>query len=74
MSPKKHLLQSFEKTSLADEKTKNFMGALIRREFDKKDTTQEVAEELLTIAYLLNVPQLDEMLDDFNTTDFKTFY
>lgn len=72
MKHKSQLLHSFGKTSLANEKTKNFMGALIRREFDKKDISKEVAEELLAIAYVMQVPQFDEMLDDFLITDFLT--
>jgi hypothetical protein len=71
MKPKGELLHSFRKTSLADMKTKKFMGALIRREFDKKDISKEIAEELLSIAYVLKTPQFDEMLDDFLITEFK---
>lgn len=72
MKHKGQLLNSFSKTSLADEKTKNFMGILIRKEFDKKDISKKNAEELLAIAYILQTPQFDEMLDDFLITDFLT--
>lgn len=71
MKPKAELLHTFSKTSLADDKTKSFMGALIRKEFDKKDISKEVAEELLALAYVMQVPQFDEMLDDFLITDFQ---
>ena len=71
MKPKAELLQAFKKTSLANGKTKVFIGKLIRKEFDKKDTSREIAEDLLSIAYLLQLPQFDEMLDDFFITDFQ---
>jgi hypothetical protein len=71
MKPKGDLLSSFKKTSLVDQETKNFMGALIRTEFDKKDISREIAEELLSIAYVLQTPQFDEMLDDYLITDFE---
>lgn len=72
MKPKAELLQVFQKTSLANSKTKKFIGKLIRKEFDKKDISKAIAEELLSVAYLLHVPQFDEMLDDFFITDFQS--
>lgn len=71
MKPKGELLQAFAKTSLADDKTKTIIGALLRKEFDKKDISKEIAEELLAVSYVLKVPQFEEMLDDFLFTDFQ---
>ena len=71
MKPKGELLHAFSKTSLANDKTKNFVGTLLRKEFDKNDISKEIAEELLSVAYVLQTPQFDEMLDDFLITDFQ---
>lgn len=66
------LLQKLQNTQLADNKSVELLGKIIRKEFD---TTQDedYAFELLQLAYKYQVPQLDDMLNDYEMTDFKWF-
>jgi len=64
------LLQRLEKTFLSDEKSLELLGRIIRKEFDATDN-EEKAFELLQLAYKYQIPQLDEMLDDYSLSDFK---
>ena len=66
------LLQRLEKTFLSDEKSLELLGKIIRKEFDATDN-EEKAFELLQLAYKYQIPQLDEMLDDYSLSDFKWF-
>ena len=70
MSMKILLLQRLEKTFLSDEKSLELLGRIIRKEFDATDN-EEKAFELLQLAYKYQIPQLDEMLDDYSLSDFK---
>ena len=67
---KKTLTEKFHNTKLSDPKTKKFIGSILRKEFDQKDTSYERAADILTVAYHLNVPQFEEMLFDY---DFENF-
>jgi hypothetical protein len=64
-------LESLRKTALGNKETSFLVGRIIRKEFDEKDISEETAEDLLFTAYVLRVPQFEEMLDDFLITDFK---
>mgnify|MGYP006175001853 CR=1 FL=1 len=72
MSEKIHLLQRLEKTFLSGEKSVELIGKIIRKEFDQTDD-EERAFELLQLAYKFQIPQLEEMLDDYSISDFKWF-
>jgi hypothetical protein len=66
------LLQRLGNTFLSDEKSLEILGRIIRKEFDATDN-EEKAFELLQLAYKYQIPQLDEMLDDYSISDFKWF-
>ncbi len=66
------LLQRLENTFLSDAKSLELLGRIIRKEFDATDN-EEKAFELLQLAYKYQIPQLDEMLDDYSISDFKWF-
>ena len=66
------LLQRLEKTFLSDAQSLELLGKLIRKEFDATQD-EEKAFELLQLAYKYQIPQLDEMLDDYSLSDFKWF-
>lgn len=66
------VIEILEKTVLNDEKTKEIIGKLVRKEFDKTEN-EERAFELLQIAYKYNLPGLGEMIDDYSISDFKWF-
>jgi hypothetical protein len=66
------LLQRLENTSLSDAKSLELLGRIIRKEFDATHN-EEKAFELLQLAYKYQIPQLDEMLDDYSISDFKWF-
>jgi len=72
MSMKILLLQRLGNTFLSDEKSLEILGRIIRKEFDATDN-EEKAFELLQLAYKYQIPQLDEMLDDYSISDFKWF-
>lgn len=72
MSTKILLLQRLENTFLSDAKSLELLGRIIRKEFDATDN-EEKAFELLQLAYKYQIPQLDEMLDDYSFSDFKWF-
>lgn len=66
------LLQKLQCTSLADDKSVLMIGKLIRKEFDATQD-EDYAFELLQLAYKYQVPELEEMLNDYSFTDFKWF-
>lgn len=66
------LLLKLQSTSLADEKSVQMIGKLIRKEFDATQD-EDYAFELLQLAYKYRIPQFDEMLDDYSVSDFKWF-
>ena len=72
MSTKILLIQRLGNTSLSDEKSLEILGRIIRKEFDATEN-EEKAFELLQLAYKYQIPQLDEMLDDYSISDFKWF-
>ena len=67
-----NLLQKLQNTTLNNQKSLMLLGKLIRKEFDAtKD--EDRAFELLLLAYKYQVPQLEEMLSDYQLTDFNWF-
>ena len=66
------VIEILEKTVLSDDKTKEIIGKLIRKDFDETEN-EEYAFELLQIAYKYNLSVLGEMIDDYSITDFKWF-
>lgn len=68
---KKELSEKFSNTKLSDKKTKEFIGSILRKEFDHKDTSYHRASDILAVAYLLDVPQFEEMLFDYDFENFK---
>ena len=54
------------------EKSKNLVGEIVRKEFDLTED-EERAFELLKIAFIWQLPQFGQMLDDYQITDFKWF-
>ena len=69
---KVQLLQKLVNTKVDSQKSKELLGSIIRKEFDEtKD--EDRAFELLTLAWKFQIPQLDEMLNDYSLTDFNWF-
>lgn len=66
------LMEKLQSTEVSDKRSLELFGSLIRKEFDKTND-EERAFELLQLAYKYQVPQLDEMLDDYSITDFNWF-
>lgn len=64
------LMQKLNNTSISNDKSLEMLGRLIRKEFDATQD-EERAFELLQLAYKYQIPQLDEMLNDYSLMDFK---
>ena len=66
------ILQRLVNLKISNDKSKQLLGGIIRKAFDAtKD--EERAFELLFIAFKWNVPQFNEMIDDYDLQDFKWF-
>ncbi|MGV3698290.1 hypothetical protein [Flavobacterium sp.] len=70
---KGQLLEQLKNTSVSNKESLELIGSIIRKEFDNPDITGYRAMELLQLAYNYQIPQLDEMLNDYMTTEFKIF-
>jgi hypothetical protein len=66
------ILHKLVNTKIDSDKSKQFLGKIIRREFDQ-EKDEDRAFELLLIAFKWNLPQFSEMIDDYSITDFKWF-
>lgn len=66
------ILQRLVNTTINNDKSKEILGRIIRKEFDSTDN-EEKAFELLTIAFKWNLPQFNEMIDDYQMADFNWF-
>lgn len=64
------ILQRLVNTKISNDKSKELLGKIIRKEFDKTNNEEE-AFQLLMIAFKWNLPQLAEMIDDYSFEDFK---
>ena len=64
------LLQRLVNTNINNDKSKDILGRIIRKEFDKTDD-EEKAFELLFIAFKWNLPQFNSMIDDYSLSDFN---
>lgn len=51
----------------------DLIGRLLRKEFDNDETTYSEASHLLLIAEKLNVPQLNDMINDLTIENFKPY-
>jgi len=67
-----NILQKLQNTTLDNKKSSELLGSIIRKEFDAIQN-EERAFELLTLAYKYQIPQLDEMLNDYSISDFNWF-
>ena len=65
------ILEKLKKTQIA-ENSLYLLGKIIRKEFDA-EKNHDKAFQLLQLAYKYQTPQLDEMIEDFDSTDFKYF-
>lgn len=66
------ILQKLANTKIDSKKSKELLGIIIKKEFDQtKD--EDKAFELLFLAFKWAVPQFNEMVDDYEITDFKWF-
>jgi hypothetical protein len=64
------ILQKLVNTKINNDKSKQIIGNIVRKEFDQtKD--EDRAFELLTIAFQWKLPQFNEMIDDYKFEDFK---
>jgi len=63
------LIAKLSRTKLSGDRTAELVGKLLRREFDQTNS-KDYALEVLTVAYQFNVPQLDEMMADYNEEDY----
>ncbi|WP_339889773.1 hypothetical protein [uncultured Flavobacterium sp.] len=70
--PKIQILQKLANTKIDCNKSKEMLGKIIKQEFDK-EKDEDRAFELLFLAFKWNVPQFNEMVDDYEITDFKWF-
>ena len=66
------ILKRLVNTNINSEKSKEMLGGIIRKEFDATNN-EERAFELLFLAFKWNVPQINEMIDDYSLSDFKWF-
>lgn len=67
---KVNLLQKLVNTKVDNQQSKQLLGSIIRKEFDNtKDDNK--AFEILTLAWKFQVPQLEEMLNDYSPSDFN---
>lgn len=64
------ILQRLVNTKINNDKSKEILGRIIRKEFDSTDN-EEKAFELLTIAFKWNLPQFNGMIDDYQLADFN---
>lgn len=64
------ILQRLVNTRISSDQSKEIIGKIIRKEFDETKC-EERAFELLQIAFKWNLPQFNEMIDDYSITDFK---
>ncbi len=64
-------VKSFEKVTLLNEKTKVKVGQLIYEKFHNKDTSVFECEELLALAWQFQIPEFDELLNDFEFHFYK---
>lgn len=64
-----NLLEKFERTTLSDDKTKFLLGKCLRNSFDKEISNSLNAEEILALAWKFQVPQFDEMFQDYQDQD-----
>lgn len=64
------ILQRLVNTRINNDKSKEILGIIIRKEFDETDNEEE-AFELLTIAFKWNLPQFNSMIDDYQLADFN---
>ncbi len=60
------LLEKLSKTKLSGEKTKLIVGNGLRKLFDAA-LNEDQCEEILVVAWNLQVPQIDEMINDYLT-------
>ena len=66
------ILQRLVNTKINNDKSKEILGKIIRKEFDNtKD--EDRAFELLFLAFKWNIPQFNEMIDDYEIQDFNWF-
>ena len=68
----KTILAQLQQTNISDKKSLQLIGDLIRKEFDTIKS-EDRAFELLQLAYKWQIPQFDEMLNDYSIEDFKWF-
>lgn len=66
------ILQKLANTKIDCNKSKEMLGKIIKQEFDK-EKDEDRAFELLLIAFKWNLPQFQEMIDDYQIEDFKWF-
>ena len=66
------ILQQLVNLKISNDKSKQLLGEIIRKEFDATKDEQR-AFELLFIAFRWNVPQFNEIIDDYELQDFKWF-
>lgn len=66
------LIEKLKNTQPANAKTLHKLGEIIRKEFDRTND-EDKAFELLHLAWIYQIPQLDEMLTDYSISDFKWF-
>ncbi len=66
------ILQRLVNTTINNDRSKEILGKIVRKEFDSTKN-EEKAFELLTIAFKWNLPQFGEMIDDYSLEDLKWF-
>jgi hypothetical protein len=64
------ILQRLVNTKINNDQSKEILGSIIKKEFDNTDN-EEKSFELLTIAFKWNLPQFNEMIDDYELSDFN---
>ena len=65
------ILEKLKKTQIA-ENSLYLLGKIIRKEFDA-EKNHDKAFQLLQLAYKYQIPQFEEMIEDFEITDFLYF-
>lgn len=67
------LIKKFENTTLSNDKTKHFLGSILKKEFHQIKDDAKKSEDILFLAWKFQVPQFDEMFEDHQNHDNSIF-
>lgn len=68
----KNLIQKLSKTKLTNSFTKELVGFILVKEYNKPNNSNERLAELATLAYMLDVPQLNFFIKKIKNFNIKS--